>query len=221
MARSASKKPPNNSVSPPTRSTTGFASVRCPPAAAPADAGAFPGTPPLRRSTGRRSQARSGSSRSCRHCGQRRRSLHLLAERGAHVVGVEPGQSLFDFAVEKERDQPRNIRYVQADLCTPPDLGAPFDAVVASMVLPAIPDWTGAMRACVHALKPGGLFVFTLNHPCFERLWPTWRDHGEYRTRRYLAEYEIPGPSGVDFHRTISTYLNQLISLSCQVAEVA
>jgi len=145
----------------------------------------------------------------------------MLAERGAHVVGVEPGQSLFDFAVEKERDQPRNIRYVQADLCTPPDLGAPFDAVVASMVLPAIPDWTGAMRACVHALKPGGLFVFTLNHPCFERLWPTWRDHGEYRTRRYLAEYEIPGPSGVDFHRTISTYLNQLISLSCQVAEVA
>jgi SAM-dependent methyltransferase len=145
----------------------------------------------------------------------------MLAERGAIVVGAEPGRSLFDFAVEKEREHPQGIRYVQADLCALPELGAPFDAVVASMVLPAVPDWAGAMRACVDALGPGGLFVFTTNHPCFEELRTTWRDHGEYRTRRYLAEYEIPGRSGVDFHRTISTYLNQLISLGCRLVEVA
>jgi len=145
----------------------------------------------------------------------------MLAERGAQVTGVEPGQSLFSFAVERERAESRGIRYVQADLCALPDLGAPFDAVVASMVLPVIPDWTGAMRACVHALRPGGLFVFTVNHPCFEQLWPVWREHGEYRTCRYLASYEIPGASGTDFHRTISAYLNQLISLGCQVTELA
>lgn len=86
----------------------------------------------------------------------------MLADRGAHVVGVEPGQSLFDFAMEQETVAPQHIRYVQADLSALPDLGVPFDAVVASMVLPAIPDWTGAMRACVHALKPNGLFVFTV-----------------------------------------------------------
>jgi SAM-dependent methyltransferase len=137
------------------------------------------------------------------------------------VTGVEPGQSLYAFAVEQERAAPLGIRYVQADLCALPDLGAPFDAVVASMVLPAIPDWTGALRACVQALRPGGLFVFTVNHPCFEQLWPVWREHGEYRTRRYLAGYEIPGPSGTDFHRTISAYLNTLISLGCQVTELA
>jgi SAM-dependent methyltransferase len=145
----------------------------------------------------------------------------MLAERGAEVVGVEPGQSLFDFAVEQETAQPQGIRYVQADLCALPDLGAPFDAVVASMVLPAIPDWTGAMRACVHALRPGGLFIFSANHPCFEQLWPSWRQHGEYRTSRYLIEYEIPGPSGVDFHRAISTYLNELIRLDCHLTEIA
>jgi SAM-dependent methyltransferase len=145
----------------------------------------------------------------------------MLAARGATVVGVEPGQSLIEFAMERETSAPQGIQYVQADLCDLPDLGAPFDAVVASMVLPAIPDWTGAMRACVNALKPGGLFVFTVNHPCFEQLWTTWRQHGEYRTTRYLAEYEIPGPSGVDFHRTIATYLNQLISLGCHLIEIA
>ncbi len=110
---------------------------------------------------------------------------------------------------------------MRADLCDLPDLGGPFDAVVASMVLPAIPDWTGAMRACVDALKPGGLFVFTVNHPCFEQLASTWREHDAYQTDRYLTEYEIPGPSGVDFHRTISTYVNELIGLGCQVVELA
>ena len=145
----------------------------------------------------------------------------MLAGRGAQVTGVEPGQSLFGFATEQEAAAPQGIRYVQADLCALPDLGAPFDAVVASMVLPAIPDWAGAVRACAQVLRPGGLFVFTVNHPCFEQLWPVWREHGEYRTRRYLAEYEIPGPSGTDFHRTLSAYLNQLISLGSQVTELA
>jgi 2-polyprenyl-3-methyl-5-hydroxy-6-metoxy-1,4-benzoquinol methylase len=145
----------------------------------------------------------------------------MLAGHGAQVTGVEPGQSTFGFAAEQEAASPLGIRYVQADLCGLPDLGAPFDAVVASMVLPVIPDWAGAMRACVQALKPGGLFVFTVNHPCFEQLWPAWREHGEYRTRRYLAAYEIPGPSGTGFHRTLSAYLNQLISLGCHITELA
>nr|BFE59068.1 hypothetical protein GCM10020063_035940 [Dactylosporangium thailandense] len=145
----------------------------------------------------------------------------MLAARGAEVVGVEPGRSLFEFAAEREAAAPQGIRYVRADLCALPDLGDRFDAVVSSMVLPVIPDWTGAMRACVEQLRPGGLFVFTVNHPCFEQLAPTWRAHGEYRTSRYLAEYEIPGPSGVNFHRPLSAYLNQLADLGCRLTEVA
>ena len=37
-------------------------------------------------------------------------------------------------------------RYLQADLSRLPDLGAPFGAAVASMVLMAIPDWAAAMK---------------------------------------------------------------------------
>ncbi|GGM81248.1 class I SAM-dependent methyltransferase [Dactylosporangium sucinum] len=55
--------------------------------------------------------------------------------------------------MEQETVTPQGIRYVQADLCALPDLGAPFDAAVASMVLPVIPDWTGAMQACVQAQR--------------------------------------------------------------------
>jgi 2-polyprenyl-3-methyl-5-hydroxy-6-metoxy-1,4-benzoquinol methylase len=144
----------------------------------------------------------------------------MLAERGAQVVGVEPTDAMTAFAREKEADLEQGVTYVQADLTLLPDLGGPFDAVVCSMVLMGIPDWRPAMRACVEALRPGGLFVFALVHPAFERLLGTWREHGEYRVRRYLTEYEIVGSDASDFHRPISAYLNELASLGCRLREV-
>ena len=145
----------------------------------------------------------------------------MLAARGAQVTGVEPARSLYAYAAEKEARQAQGIRYLQADLCRLPDLGQPFHAVVASMVLMAIPDWAAAMKACTTALAPGGLFVFAITHPCFEQLAPSWRAHGEFRTREYFAEYEIPESYAPDFHRPLSAYLNELARLGCQLRELA
>jgi 2-polyprenyl-3-methyl-5-hydroxy-6-metoxy-1,4-benzoquinol methylase len=145
----------------------------------------------------------------------------MLAARDAQVVGVEPASAMFTYAQEKEYESRQGIEYVQADLTSQPDLGAPFDAVVCNMVLPAIPDWKPAMRTCVQAVRPGGLFIFSINHPAFEQLWPTWREHGEYRVRRYLEEYEIPQKYAPDFHRPISAYLNHLTALGCRLRELA
>jgi 2-polyprenyl-3-methyl-5-hydroxy-6-metoxy-1,4-benzoquinol methylase len=151
----------------------------------------------------------------------------MLARRGAIVTGVEPASALFDFAVHEEEADPLRIQYVQADLCglggpdPSVDLGEPFDAVVASMVLPAIPDWTCAMRACVGQLRPGGRFIFSVNHPCFEQLAASWREHGAYQVSEYLADYEIDQRYATDFHRPLSAYLNEVIGLGCRIAEVA
>jgi SAM-dependent methyltransferase len=145
----------------------------------------------------------------------------ILAGRGAQLTGVEPAQPLYDYAVEREAGQRLGIRYVQADLCRLPDLGAPFDAVVANMVFLDIPDWAGAMRACVGALAEGGLLVFSITHPCFEQLGSSWREYGEYRTREYFAEYEIAERYASNFHRPLSAYLNQLARLGCHLREVA
>ncbi|MFJ5674621.1 class I SAM-dependent methyltransferase [Streptomyces sp. NPDC093097] len=145
----------------------------------------------------------------------------LLADRGARVTGVEPTDTMFGYAQEKERALGQGIRYVQADLTRLPALGDPFDAVVCSMVLPAIPDWKPALRACVQALRPGGLFVFSVNHPAFEMLLTTWREHGDYRLHRYLEEYPIPQLRATDFHRPLSAYLNELAALGCRLREIA
>jgi SAM-dependent methyltransferase len=92
---------------------------------------------------------------------------------------------------------------------------------VCSMVLMAIPDWRPALRACVRALRPGGLLVLAVVHPAFEQLAGTWRQFGEYRLRRYLTEYEITGRAASDFHRPLSAYLNELADLGCRLREVA
>ncbi|MEE1737606.1 class I SAM-dependent methyltransferase [Streptomyces sp. BE147] len=148
----------------------------------------------------------------------------MLARRGARVVGVEPTGSMTAFAREREVRERLGITYVRADLARlPEDTGparGPFDAVVSSMVFMAIPDWRPAMRSCVRALRPGGRFVFAVVHPAFEGLRAEWREHGEYRVRRYLEEYEIPGPVACDFHRPLSAYLNELASLGCRLREV-
>ncbi len=145
----------------------------------------------------------------------------MLAARGAHVTGVEPTDGMFAYARDKESSLRQGVEYLQADLAHLPDLGGPFDAVVCSMVLPAIPDWRPAMRACVQALRPGGLFVFSVNHPAFEQLLTAWREHGEYRLHRYLEEYEIAQTYASDFHRPISAYLNELAALGCRLREFA
>jgi hypothetical protein len=81
---------------------------------------------------------------------------------------------------------------VQADLCQLPEIGGPFDVVIANMVFLDILDWTSAMR-----------------------------EHGEYRIREYFAEYEIPQPYAPNFHRPLSAYLNEVARLGCSLVEVA
>ena len=82
----------------------------------------------------------------------------LLAARGAQVVGVEPATSLFDYAVEAEARERQGIRYVKEDLSTLSDLGH-FDAVVASMVFIAIPEWRDAPMSPPHPGLPLGVRV--------------------------------------------------------------
>lgn len=144
----------------------------------------------------------------------------LLAGRGAEVIGVEPADALLARARRVEQQRGQGIKYVQADLSSLPDVGQPFDAVVCSMVLLAVPAWQAAMAACVDALKPGGRFVFSITHPAFENLFETWREHGCYQLDRYLDEYEMPGPYATDFHRPLSAYLNEAIRLGCRITEV-
>jgi 2-polyprenyl-3-methyl-5-hydroxy-6-metoxy-1,4-benzoquinol methylase len=139
----------------------------------------------------------------------------LLARKGAIVTGVEPAVPFYQYAVERERQEQLGISYIQHDLSTLPAQKQIFDCVVANMVFMDIPDYQAAMHNCIAALKHGGIFVFSLVHPCFEESGSEWARKGYVEVREYLQEYAAQQDYAYLFHRPLSAYINFLIQESC------
>lgn len=146
----------------------------------------------------------------------------LMVERGAQVVGVEPATGPFGYAQRMEERQGLGITYFQRDLSRLGDLDGPFDAVVANMVFLDIRDWRSALANCIETLRRDGLLVYSLTHP----VWVPghdreWTEKGHVEISEYLNEYELRLDVSVNFHRPLSTYVNETIRLGCSIAEMA
>jgi 2-polyprenyl-3-methyl-5-hydroxy-6-metoxy-1,4-benzoquinol methylase len=144
----------------------------------------------------------------------------LLARRGARATGLEPAESLFRYAIEREQEEGLGIEYIQADLSTFRERAGEFDAVVASMVLMDIPDYRPAVQSCLEALRSGGSFVFSLAHPCFEESEGEYAAKGYVEVREYLAEYHIEQQFGRKHHRPLSHYFNTVIQCGGVIREL-
>lgn len=145
----------------------------------------------------------------------------LLAGRGALVTGIEPAANALAFALREEQMAPKGITYRQADLSALDDLRDSFDATVANMVLMDIPDYQSAMRTCIAALKPGGSFIFSLQHPCFEEPSAEWPAKCFVAVHEYLDEFmREQRPGTYLFHHPLSHYLNLMVSLGCALREI-
>ena len=88
-----------------------------------------------------------------------------LAESGAEVTGLEPGEGAVAAARAHLRVSGLDIDYRQADLgdflAENPE---PFDVITCMEVLEHVPDPGELLRQCADLLRPGGLlFVATLN----------------------------------------------------------
>ena len=136
-------------------------------------------------------------------CGQGYLS-RLLAQRGARVTGIEFAPQGYDVAAREEERAPLGIDYRQADLTRPFGLEGRFDAVVANMVFMDIEDYQAAMRHCIDALRPGGRFVFSLLHPCFEEPSSAWPGQRFVAVREYLQPHRFEQEFTAVFHRPLS-----------------
>jgi 2-polyprenyl-3-methyl-5-hydroxy-6-metoxy-1,4-benzoquinol methylase len=92
-----------------------------------------------------------------------------LAQLGAAVVATDFSAALIEKAKARTPDSPIDYRVVDAtDESALLALGtASFDAVVCNMALQDIADIDPLFRAVKRLLRPGGRFVFTTTHPCF------------------------------------------------------
>lgn len=162
-------------------------------------------------------------------CGHGRLAREL-ARRGGHVVGLDLSAALLTKARAIETADPLQIAYVHADVAAPATLaGEVFDAIGCSFGLSDIDDLDGMAATAARVLRVGGIFVFSLLHPCFPG-WPARQANPSWQPGRgYYTEgwWRADGPAnglrpkvGAN-HRMMSTYLNALAQHGLLVEEVA
>ncbi|MEE8442851.1 MAG: class I SAM-dependent methyltransferase, partial [Dehalococcoidia bacterium] len=147
-----------------------------------------------------------------------------LARRGAMVTGVDVSAALIAKAEEREKSTNLEIVYyvASADHLTPLGDGS-FDTVVCNMALMDIVNAEDAIREAHRILRPGGHFVASITHPCFElgsasawvveklgRTTTVWRKVTRYRENfEDFSEWNV-GPgltlTTPHYHRPLSWY---------------
>lgn len=94
-----------------------------------------------------------------------------LGRAGARVVASDFCEAFLQLARRRTVAGDGQIEYVSLDATDPAALHAlgrgRFDSVVCSMALMDMPTIDPLLLALPRLLKPGGRFVFSLPHPCF------------------------------------------------------
>jgi ubiquinone/menaquinone biosynthesis C-methylase UbiE len=144
------------------------------------------------------------------------RTARELASHGAIVVGADISAALLERARRAEREEPLGIRYLRADAAALPLGDAGFDAVTCNFGLSDIDELDDTLAGVGRALRPGGMFVFCILHPCFpggpevSGSWPAaGRYYDELRWTASGALSPLRAQVGAN-HRTLATYLNAL-----------
>ncbi len=144
----------------------------------------------------------------------------LAADGGAGaVVGLDPTHGQI---VEAAR-RAGGPAYLQAGAACLPVRSGWFDAVVACLVFEHIDDVDTAIAEVARVLRPGGRFLFFLNHPLLQTPGSGWIDdhvldppEQYWRIGPYLVEdtsvEEVEVGVHIPFiHRPLHRYLNTLV----------
>ena len=141
-------------------------------------------------------------------------------EQGAQsVLGIDPSEKMLDTARTRNAD-----RVIQYRLCSVEEYEYPaehYDLVVSNLVLHYIEDLDTAFLNVHKTLKPGGIFLFNIEHPVFtagvNESWAT--DETGKALYWPVDEYYYPGERKTIFlgqrvrkyHHTLTQILNGLL----------
>ena len=142
----------------------------------------------------------------------------MLQAQGSTVFGADP----FIAQVAEAKKRGGGPIYLQAEAAAAPFAPASFDAAVACLVFEHITQVDEAIAEVARVLKPGGKFLFLLNHPLLQTPDSGWIDdhmvdppEQYWRLGPYLMEChtseEVHKDVFIEFvHRPLSRYLNSL-----------
>ncbi len=143
-----------------------------------------------------------------------------LADGGASTVcGIDPTAA----QVREARRRGGAPQYVRADAAALPFPDARFDLAVACLVFEHIDPLDLAVAEVARVLRPGGRFLFLLNHPLLQTPDSGWIDDhvldppeqywriGPYLTESHVIEEVRKGVFIPFIHRPLGRYVNALI----------
>src|SRR5262249_12082791 len=147
-------------------------------------------------------------------CGTGQLARHLAEVGAAEVIGVDVSERMLEVA-RTECAHPR-VLYRRESVDALTFVPARFELVVSSLVLHYLDDYAGLMRRIAQWLTPGGVVVYSTEHPIFTARLPGegWAlDEAGQRTRWCMDRYADEGPraetwfvAGVrKVHRTMAT----------------
>lgn len=140
-------------------------------------------------------------------------------QQASSVVGVDISANMLQKARE-QTDDPA-ISYIQLPIEDIDFSYSPFDIVISSLAFHYIESFQAICKKVHDCLKPGGAFIFSVEHPIFtSRKEQDWHlDEQGNRLHWPVDHYQSEGVRKTSFltdnvmkyHRTISTYMNDLI----------
>jgi len=101
-------------------------------------------------------------------CGEGHNS-RIMAQKGAHVTGVDFSKRMISRALEHEKKEKLGIDYRVLDATHLRTLkNRTFDMVTCFMALQDIENYQDTIKETYRVLRKHGRFVFSIPHPCFE-----------------------------------------------------
>jgi SAM-dependent methyltransferase len=145
----------------------------------------------------------------------------------ASVLGIDLSENMLTRARETTPDGA--VTYARADLEEAPIAAGAWDVIYSSLALHYVAGLAGLFGRVHAGLRPGGRFVFSVEHPIFtapshpgwqethgRRVWPVdqYLDEGP-RTTNWLA------PGVVKQHRTVGSYVTLLLDAGFRLDHLA
>ena len=148
-------------------------------------------------------------------------NTRILARKGAKVTGVDFSEKLIRFAKQREDVERLGICYKVMDAAELVKFANNhFDLVTCFMSLQDIKNFKKAISEVARVLKEGGRFIFSIPHPCFEKIrlnkhkgkisateryFGTMKDTVNWNMKRLTKHFTT-----TSFHRTLTDYFNAL-----------
>ncbi|MBO0468336.1 class I SAM-dependent methyltransferase [Enterococcus plantarum] len=150
-------------------------------------------------------------------------------ENGAKkVIGIDLSERMIEKA--KEMTNSSKISYHLMDMEEIDGLNETFDIVISSLALHYVPSFHEIAKKVNHCLTAGGDFVFSAEHPIFTAqgtedwvydqdkqplYWPVDRYFDES-----IRETTFLGESVLKYHKTLTTYLDGLLTNGFQLTRI-